>query len=117
MTGRLKLSPASDHTATGQSTQRQTGRRPPGSPPEDVNDPDTKKQGRDYHGETGAGCSVLSEYSATQRHQSPFTGVREHYCICEKRCTKLLRLQRELLNTESDTSLLLSEDYKCLQIK
>lgn len=46
LTGRLKLSPASDHTATGQSTHRQRGRQPPGSPPEDVNDPETKKQAR-----------------------------------------------------------------------
>lgn len=42
-TGRLKLSPASDHTATGQATQR----RRAGSPPDDHNDPETKKQARD----------------------------------------------------------------------
>lgn len=49
VTGRLKLWPASDHTATGQSTQRQTGRRRPGFPPEDVNDPETKKRSREKH--------------------------------------------------------------------
>lgn len=44
VTGRLKVWPTSAHTAMGQSAQRQTGRRRLGSPPEDVNDPDTKKR-------------------------------------------------------------------------
>ena len=52
VTGRLKLWPTSAHTALGQSTQRQTGRRRPGSPPEDVNDPGTKKQARDKQRKT-----------------------------------------------------------------
>lgn len=49
VTGRLKLWPTSDSTATGQSTQRQTGTRRPGSPAEDINDQETKKWGRKKH--------------------------------------------------------------------